>query len=114
MRAWAKRLIMYANDIKIGMPVIYWKVIKDNGECLNPVKTEVTSEVWKLGHGDEVCKVKGVSGGVSITHLDQITPGSLMAAKMQGLTDVCENDIKEQTEKFFKDRGVDCKVSVGK
>ena len=104
---------MYAKDIKIGMPVIYWKVIKDNGERLDPIKTEIISEVWKLGHGDEVCKVKGVSGGVLIKHIDELTPGSLMTAKMQGLKEVSENDIKEQTEKFFNDRGVNCKVSVG-
>lgn len=99
--------------IKVGMPVIYWKVIKDDGQRFDPIKTEIASEVWELGHGEEVCKVKGVSGGISIKHLDEITPGSLMAAKMQGLKGVCDNDMKEHTEKFFKDRGVKCTVSMG-
>lgn len=101
---------MTEEQIKIGTPVIYWGIIKENGERFEPLKTEITSEAWKLGHGELVCKVKGKSGGVSIKHLDTITAGSLMAAKMQGLKEITDEDIKGSTEKFFKDKGVNVTV----
>ena len=64
---------MTREEIKIGTPVIYWGVIKDNEERFYPLKTEIISNTWELGHGEIVCKVKGRSGGVSIKHLDPIT-----------------------------------------
>ena len=102
---------MNVEEIKIGTPVIYWSIIKDNGKKIGPKKTKITSDVWTLGHGDIVCKVEGVSGGVLISHLDTITPGSLMAAKLAGLTDVSDEDIKSESEKFFKDRGINAEFS---
>lgn len=64
---------MKKEDIKIGLPVMYWSVIMADGEKLYPKKTVVRSEVWELGHGAEVCKVEGIAGGVSIKHLELIT-----------------------------------------
>lgn len=103
---------MKQEDIEIGTPVIYWKIIKDDGSRLEPVKTEITSEPWKLGHGDMVCKVEGISGGVMLTHLDPITTGSLMAAKLQGLKDITEGDIIDAGTKFFNDNGVDVEFKL--
>lgn len=96
-------------QIKIGVGVIYWGVIKDDGQRFYPLKTEIISEPWSLGHGEVVCKVKDISGGVSIRHLDLITTGSLMAAKLKGLKEITEQDIKDSTEHFFKVKGVDIK-----
>ena len=104
---------MNAIEVKVGMPVIYWGVIKDNGQRFDPLKTVITSEPWKLGHGEDVCKVAGKSGGVSLRHLDPITAGSLMAAKLSGLKEVSDEDIAEATRDFFAKSGVKVDVSVG-
>lgn len=61
---------MKTSQIVIGTPVTYWKIIKHDGRKLLPIETKITSESWKLGHGEVVCKVEGISGGVSIRHLD--------------------------------------------
>lgn len=63
---------MQKHEIKVGTPVIYWGVIKENGEKISPLKTVITSESWELGHGQTVCKIDGKSGGVCIKHLDLI------------------------------------------
>ena len=102
---------MNANQIIVGTPVIYWSVILENGNRILPKKTEITSEAWELGSGQVVCKVKGVSGGVAISHLDPITPGSLMAAKLQGCIDIGEGEFEQVSEKFFADRGVTASFS---
>ena len=89
---------MERSEIKVGTPVIYWGVIKkETGERFNPFKTEISSEPWELGSGETVCKVVGKSGGVAISHLDKITFGSLMAAKLQGL-ELSVDDFKSLTE----------------
>ena len=101
---------MKNSEIKVGTPVIYWGIVKQNGERFNPLKTVIASEPWELGHGEVVCKIVGKSGGVAISNLDAITAGSLMAAKFSGLTEISEEDIKLATEKFFKDKGVNVAV----
>lgn len=103
---------MEANEIKIGMPVIYWGIIKD-GKRFDPLKTVITSESWKLGD-EEVCRVAGKSGGVSLKHLDPITAGSLMAAKLSGLKEISDEDIIEATRKYFAENGVNIEVNIGK
>ena len=100
---------MRREDIKSGVQVIYWGIIKDDGQRFDPLKTVIASDPWELGHGDVVCKVAGKSGGVCISHLDLITPGSLMAAKLQGLEEITDEDIKKAGEKFFSDNGVNAK-----
>jgi hypothetical protein len=102
---------MKIEEIKVGTPVIYWGIITEKGERLHPLKTVITSEPWALGHGEVVCKVAGISGGVAISHLDTITAGSLMAAKIQGLAEISNDEIKAATEKFFKDKGVEVTVN---
>ena len=102
---------MQKSEIKIGTPVIYWGIVKQNGERLNPLKTAIASEAWELGHGEVVCNVVGKSGGVAISHLEKITPGSLIAAKIRGITEISDEDIKSATEKFFKDKDVNIRVN---
>jgi len=102
---------MQKSEIEVGTPVIYWGVVKQNGQRLNPLKTVIASEAWELGHGEVVCKVVGRSGGVAISHLDTISPGSLMAAKLQGLNEISDEDLRLATERFFNDKGVNVVVS---
>lgn len=61
---------MKLQEIKVGVPVIYYAVILDNGKKIKPMATEITSEAWQMNSGEIVCKVKNVSGGVSIEHLE--------------------------------------------
>ena len=65
---------MKIQDIKIGKPVNYYSTCNEDGsfEGRTPKKTFIASEAWKLGHGAHVCKVEGVRGGVSLTHLEDI------------------------------------------
>jgi len=96
---------MFKEDIQIGMPVIYWGVIDDECNRFDPFKTVITSEPWALGHGAIVCKIAGKSGGVSIDHLDMITAGSLMAAKLSGLTEISMDDINDASRNIFSING---------
>lgn len=102
---------MKLEEIKIGTPVIYWGIIKENGERHDPLKTEIISEAWEAGE-QIVCKVKGKSGGVSIKHLDPITPGSILAAQIQGCKDVSEKDFIAESEKFFAKQGVKVEFKI--
>ncbi len=52
----------------IARPVIYYKRMVD-GAGSDPVSTKITSAPWQLGHGEWVCKVDGVAGGVALSHL---------------------------------------------
>ena len=61
---------MKKEEIKIGMPVIFYHEIT-NGEKLHPVKTSIRSGVWNVC-GSEVCKVVGIAGGVCLTHLEPL------------------------------------------
>jgi hypothetical protein len=56
----------------IGDKVIYYSVII-NEEKLFPKETEIISNAWQTMSGDVIIKVKGVSGGVSIRHLEEIS-----------------------------------------
>lgn len=102
---------MKIEDIKVGTPVIYWGIVKQNGEKYDPLKTVIASEMWELGNLEKVCKVVGKSSGVAITHLEKITVGSLIAAKIKGLAEISDEDIKSATENFFKDKGVNVAIS---
>ncbi len=59
---------MTSEEIKIGLPVIYFPVV-DDIKATNGVITEITSEAWQLGNGEWVCKIKHRVGAVSIKHL---------------------------------------------
>jgi hypothetical protein len=103
---------MRKEDIIIGTPVIYWGIIKDNGERYDPKKTVIISEPWKLGHGQLVCKIKGISGGVDLEHLEPITPGSLTAAKLAGCKGITDRTIARAAEQMLAKNGVRTKVQV--
>lgn len=61
---------MKLQEIKIGTKVNYYSIITDGGTKIDKKETEITSEAWELGHGDIVCKVNDISGGVLISHLE--------------------------------------------
>lgn len=68
---------MKKEDVKIGVKVNYYAVIYPNrltGEIYRsmPIQSEVVSDPWQLGHGTWVCKITGLSGAVSINHLEEI------------------------------------------
>ena len=50
--------------------VIYWRYVDDDGNKEDPVKTYITTEPWKLGSGEYVCRLKSFSSAVSIKHLE--------------------------------------------
>jgi len=52
----------------IGTKVKYFPIMDDE----KYKETEVRSDVWALGHGELVLKVIGISGCVSISHLEFI------------------------------------------
>jgi hypothetical protein len=59
-----------------GTLVRYWPMLPVRGPEDKPIITKTRSEAWRLGHGDLVQMVDGVSGGVSIHHLELIAhPG---------------------------------------
>lgn len=76
---------MKVSEIKIDTPVIFWGIVDENGQKFNPLKTVIVSEPWELGHGAIVCKVAGISGGVLISHLEKVIPGSRLAAEISDL-----------------------------
>ena len=96
---------MKVEEIKIDIPVIYWKTITESGERNDPVKTIIKSDPWVLASGECVCMVKHISGCVAINHLDKVTPGSLIAAKFKGLTDISSEEIKDCSVKYMKEIG---------
>ncbi len=65
---------MSIQEVKTGLKVIYYPIIKRNGEKIGKQETIITSEAWEAG-GEIFCKVKGVSGSVSIKHLERIKHG---------------------------------------
>lgn len=99
---------MTRDQAKVGTKVIYWAIIGAKGERLDPMKTIILCEPYYVS-GHLVCKVHGKAAAVSITHLDPITPGSLLAAKLQGLKDISDKELEEVIAKFFKDHGANIK-----
>lgn len=87
---------MLKSEIKIGTEVIYWQVLKANGEKFDPIKTIIISEPFELGHGLPVCKLQGLDGGVSIKHLDFPTEKVLNDARSKGLV-LSSSEIIEKT-----------------
>lgn len=60
------------NEIKKGLRVWYFPIIKTNGDKVGGIKTTIKSDdVWEVG-GEAVCFIEGISGGVSIKHIDSI------------------------------------------
>ncbi len=53
----------------IGTPVTYWPLLKKGRLSGTPRETATRSEPWRLGHGEEVVALDGISGGISVKHL---------------------------------------------
>ena len=56
-------------DLKVGVPVTYYGIIKKDGTKLDPTETHITVETWLIGR-ELVCKVKGIVGAVSVSHIE--------------------------------------------
>jgi hypothetical protein len=65
---------MNIEDIKVGTPVTYWSVIKDDGSKHDPTRTVITSDPYDIGD-QTVCMIRGKVGAVSIRHLEPIPTG---------------------------------------
>ena len=53
----------------VGTLVTFWPLRKKGKLSGTPRETATRSEPWRLGSGDEVVAVDGISGGVSVQHL---------------------------------------------
>lgn len=61
---------MEKHDVKIGAKATYYPVILPDGSKPYKKRTTILSEPWATGNGLLVCKIAGVSGAVSIKHLE--------------------------------------------
>jgi hypothetical protein len=52
----------------IGTPFTYFSI---KGMPSTAKDVETTSDAWEIGGGDAIVKVSGVSGGVSVEHLEE-------------------------------------------
>lgn len=65
-RKWSEdELRAWATAHSVGTPVRYWSV-RGSDEFIDSV---IRSDPWRLGHGDPIVKIEGVSGGVALDHL---------------------------------------------
>lgn len=103
---------MEKEEIKVDTPVIYWAIVKENGERENPYRTSIAMGAWDID-GATLCKIHGRIGGIDIKHLDPITTGSLMAAKLSGLKDVTDEEIISETKKCFRNINANAEVTIG-
>lgn len=97
---------MEVSEVVPGTVVIYWHDIKEDGSKHRPVKTKIQHWPFQRQGEEAVCYLEGLNEPVPISHLDSISPGSLIAAKLRGLQEISSNDIKYSIEEFFATRGV--------
>lgn len=57
-------------DIKPGVAVNYYAVIKDDGRRIGKIETEITSNLITLSSGEKCCHIKRRVGLVSINNLE--------------------------------------------
>lgn len=55
-----------SNMFPVGTKVKYYPILDEN----HYEESEIRSEAWELGHGELVVKIKGRTGGVSVSHLE--------------------------------------------
>lgn len=112
---------MTINQFKKGLGVICWDKLREK-----PIKTKIISDPepidpnspeaqtkeqeWISLYGFE-CQVEGVDGSIPIEQLDLITPGSLLAASLKGLSEWGEQ-FKKASEDFFRDNGVNVILNI--
>jgi len=64
-------LALARTSFPIGMPVKYYPV---DGEA-RFIRANIRSEPWRLGHGAIVIKITGITGCVSVEHLERVMEG---------------------------------------
>ncbi len=69
---------MQQSQIKIGNPVIYWRVVTSWGDKFDPMHTHIISMPKPNYKGQMVCNVKGIVGGVLINHLQALQQKELI------------------------------------
>lgn len=62
--------VIKAEDVKPGVLVNYYAVIKDDGRRIGKIETEITSNLVTLSNGEICCHVKRRVGLISINHLE--------------------------------------------
>lgn len=100
---------MQLHQITAGMQVIYSPAEEKEGVHVPPMKAQIISTPRNTGNGTYTCTIstdKGVVCTVPISQLDPVTPGSLLAAKLKGLKEITDEEIKEATRIFFAARGI--------
>lgn len=112
---------MTINQFKKGINVIYWDKLREVSTKtiitsdpkpidLSSPEAQKKGQEWVDLYGFE-CNVEGVEVKVSIEQLDLITPGSLLAASLKGLS-AGQDQFKKKSEDFFNDRGVKVIFSI--
>ncbi|MDA3910940.1 MAG: hypothetical protein PF448_06265 [Bacteroidales bacterium] len=61
---------MEKQDVKVGAKAIYYPVILPDGSKPSRFRTTILSEPRETSNGLLVCKIAGISGAVSIKHLE--------------------------------------------
>jgi hypothetical protein len=106
---------MTINQFKKGVDVICWDKLRENPTKttiisdpepidLNSPEAKTKGQEWMDLYGFE-CNVEGFEGKISIEQLDLITPGSLLAASLKGLSGGQEQ-FKKASEDFFSDNNL--------
>lgn len=70
---------------KPGIPVRYYQLVKERDKFL---VTWTRDEAWTLGHGEPVVSIMGMSGGVSLEHVELREDGPQDREKM--IQELCE------------------------
>ena len=64
---------MTREEVKMGMKVRYWPVMPhEEYPGIAPVYGEIRNEPWQLGHGTWVVSITGKTGGLLLSHLEQV------------------------------------------
>lgn len=93
------------NYVKLGQAIICWLHITADSRRTQPVMTFVTEAPKQNENNEWGCEVNG-HGWLPFSQVDPISPGSLLAAKLGGMTEISNEDINRETRKFFEDRGI--------
>ena len=90
-----------------GTPVYYWPKPSEN----RFIETTILSDAWRLGHGDVVVKVEGVSGGVAITHL--VVPDEKTAPVARAMADIEADATPQPLPATIEVKGIKIQLPAG-
>lgn len=90
-----------------GTPVYYWPKPSEN----RFIETTILSDAWRLGHGDVVVKVEGVSGGVDITHL--VVPDEETAPVVRAMADIEADATPQPLPATIEVKGIKIQLPAG-